>query len=155
MDTLGGMSGLANGLAPLLICVTVINAHAAEPPEFLAAVARELEALKTEFPQLSGFTGVDAREPLRLTHQFHTHRATKRGGWTAGVPNPDPDGIWFSIEVYERDSHAQRHSQPITEPWCLGSRRVQFLILEGEKTKPVAGRIRQILGAHGAKRCSE
>ena len=76
-------------------------------------------------------------------------------GWAGGVPNPDSDGIWFYVDLHDADSQAQIHTQPVTANLCLGKKRVSFLILEGEGTNSVAGRIHAILTAHGVTFCKE
>src|SRR5262249_33793016 len=126
-----------------------------EYSEAIKAIARDIAGLKKEFPQLKDFSPTENiyLENLSVSYQFHTHRATHRGGWTAGVPNPDEDGIWFYIDFHEPNSQAQIHTQPVTPNLCLLDKKVSFLILEGNKTKPIGGRIWSILKSHGVKPC--
>jgi len=135
---------------------------AAEPdyPETLAAIARDIAALGDRFPQLAEFAPArHARSrDLVIDYGFHTHRAQspdgrQRGGWTMQVPNPDADGVWFYINFHDPDSRAQIDTQPVVARPCLGNKRVTFLILDGEKTKPMAGEIGAILGRYGARPC--
>ena len=147
----------AIALAAALLCTTPTEPAATADQKAIQAFARGIEALKKDYPQLAGFSAskscqVDA---LTISHEFKTHPPARRGGWTSGVPNPDPDGIWFYIDIHSPDSTAQIHTQPVVEQLCLGKRRVQFLILEGEKTKPVAGAIRAVLLANGVARCTQ
>ncbi len=43
----------------------------------------------------------------------------------------------------------------MTPATCFGEKRATFLILEGKQTKPLGGRIKAILDAHGIKPCSD
>ena len=118
----------------------------------LAGIARSIAVLKREFPQLAEFSadGGDL-ENLRISYGFHTHAPRHRGGWTSGVPNPDDDGVWFHLDFHDPDSMAQIHTQPVVPKGRLGDKVVMLLILEGAKTKPLAGRIREILRRHGVE----
>ncbi len=123
--------------------------------QFIEAVGQDIEALKKDYPQLEDFEAGEhaSADDLKVTYGFHTHQSTHRGGWVAGVPNPDADGIWFYIDVHPKDSMAQIHTQPANPQRCLGKDRVSFLILEGEDTKAVGGEIWKILERHGATMC--
>jgi hypothetical protein len=123
----------------------------------IQAVARDIEALRHQYPQLIEFSATKSTEPDRLVieYSYHTHAAVHHGGWTSHVPNPNDDGIWFYIDLHEPDSIAQIDTQP-AQPLiqnCVGKKRVTFLILEGRSTKPITGRIANILTRHGAAPC--
>ena len=126
-------------------------------PEQLAvlAIATDIEKLTHEFRQLQTFKVKDDFHPdsLAIDYGFHTHQPQGRAGWTGAVPNPDNDGLWFYIDLHDANSTAQIHTQPVTQRLCLGKKRVSFLILEGEGTNSVAGRIHAILTAHGVRPC--
>lgn len=122
---------------------------------FLRAVAADIEALAASHPPLADFraaTHFDAAAQ-RIDYAFRTHPPAGSGGWTAAVPNPDADGLWFHLDVHDPASTAQIHTQPMTEPLCLGPRRVSLLVLEGAATPPVAGLLRASLERHGVRRC--
>jgi hypothetical protein len=121
----------------------------------LEAIARDIESLKDEFPQLQEFSAGRNTAPDRLVidYAYHTHHATHRGGWTSGVPNPDDDGVWFYIDFHDPESRAQIHTQPVTRNLCFAEKRVSFLILEGKDARPLAGRIGTILRNHGVNDC--
>ena len=121
----------------------------------LDAIARAIEARKPDFPQLASFSAARnlRADALTIDYSFKTHKPEGRGGWTSGVPNPDPDGVWFYIDIHSPDSMAQIHTQPMVEQLCFGKMRVQFLSLEGAKTKRVVGSIRAILLKNGVTRC--
>ena len=90
-------------------------------------------------------------ERLRITYGFRTHRSERSGGWVSGVPNPDPDGIWFYIDLHDPDSTAQIHTQPFTgPPLAFDNKIVSFLILEGAETQSIRDEILSILKCHGA-----
>jgi hypothetical protein len=126
-----------------------------DPAATLRAIAADIEALGATRPQLAAFradTHLDA-DAARIDYAWRTHATHHAGGWTAGVPNPDADGLWFHIDVHDPASTAQIHTQPLVERWCLGDAAVSFLILEGERTEPVAGALRGILESHGVRGC--
>ena len=122
--------------------------------EFIRGVSEDLAELKDKYPQLQEFSltrHADLAE-LKISYGYRTHRAERPGGWSAAVPNPDPDGIWFYIDLHDPDSKAQIHTQPVPNSHGrVGNKSVSFLILEGSKTKPVAGEIAAILKRHGAQ----
>jgi hypothetical protein len=126
------------------------------PASALAAIAHDIALLANDYPQLRAFataTHFDA-EALRIDYAWRTHPAAHAGGWTAGVPNPDDDGVWFHLDLHDPASTAQIHTQPMTgPPQCLGDQRVAFLILEGAKTPPVGGAIGDVLRRHGVVAC--
>ncbi len=124
--------------------------------DFIRTVARDIESLNKEFPQLKKFSAARDCDEERLTigYAHKTHRSERRAGWASGVPNPGPDGIWFYIDLHEPGSMAQIHTQPaFLNPICFREMNVMFLILEGKETRDVAGRIHAILEKHGATVC--
>jgi len=127
-------------------------------PQTLRAIADDIASLRNKFPQLKDFSPESSikLENMAIDYGYHTHRARHHGGWTAGVPNPDADGVWFYINFHSPDSMAQIDTQPTTPHWhCLGGKRVTFLILEGGKSKPLAGEIWSILNKRGVRPCRE
>jgi len=132
----------------------VTQAAASPPPSFPATcheIAKDIEKLARQYPQLINFRAVDQKD-CWISYEYKTHRSTSRGGWSAGVPQPDPDGVWFHIGVYDPngpDAQAQIHTQPVVPNWWIGSRKVMYLILEGDKAKRAAPAITKILERHG------
>ena len=122
--------------------------------EFISTVSEEIAKLKEAYAQLKEFS-IDEHadiDKLKIDYSFHTHVSEHTGGWTSGVPNPDPDGIWFYIDLHDEDSTAQIHTQPITGTSLqVGNKRLCFLISEGKTTKSVSGKIASILERNGAK----
>ena len=129
-------------------------ANAQEYHEFIKKVSEEILKLKETYPQLREFT-VDKHtdvQRLRIDYSYHTHKPEHIGGWTSGVPNPDPDGVWFYIDLHNEDSNAQIHTQPISgSSLQFGNKKICFLILEGETTKSLSKEISSILKRSGAK----
>ena len=126
--------------------------------KILKGIARDIEKLKSDFPQLRDFSVrkhfKSSQRPVpAIVYSFHTHAPKPTGGWTAGVPNPDRDGVWFYIDLHDPDSTAQIHTQPETMSICLGDKRVSFLSLEGAGTKSLDPAIREILRKHGVHQC--
>src|SRR5437016_7607018 len=80
----------------------------------IQAIGKDIARLKHKFPQLGEFSVSQHVHPDRLTidYAYRTHRAEHRGGWTAGVPNPNDDGVWFFIDFHAPDSTAEIHTQP-------------------------------------------
>ncbi len=145
----------AAAVCSLLFAGTVASAAEPQYEAVLRQITNDLSNLGNEYPQLRDFSARVEFSPDRLSisYAYHTHEPGRRGGWTAAVPNPDDDGIWFYIDFHDPRSQAQIHTQPVTAPLCLGSRKVSFLILEGKNTKPAGGKIRAILSKHGVANC--
>lgn len=119
-------------------------------PAICQSIADEIATIRGTYPQLAGFeaTATDCT----ITYAHHTHRATHVGGWAAGVPNPDPDGVWFYMGVWDPadpvQAMAQINTQPLTPERWIGKRRVTYLILEGEQTTRVGDELLAILKHH-------
>jgi hypothetical protein len=153
------------GVAALIVVtvlLSIVSTNAQQNPDYpkvLRAIADDIASLHNKFPQLKDFSPESniQLENLAIDYSYHTHRAQHRGGWTAGVPNPDPDGVWFYINFHSPDSTAQIDTQPVTSPErsCLGEKRITFLILEGPESKPFAGEIWSILKKRGVRPCRE
>lgn len=125
---------------------------------FIKAVSDKIIKLKESYPQLKEFSmdmHVDP-ENLRIEYSYHTHQSEHRAGWTSGVPNPDPDGIWFYIDLHEKNSTAQIHTQPVTGiSFEFSGKDICFLILEGSETKSIYSEIILIFEQIGASAKSE
>ena len=119
----------------------------------LREIARSIEALKAEFPQLAEFSAsTNSRVgDLTITYGYRTQDPPKTGGWTSGVPNPTADGVWFSLSIYDPDSTLEMHTQPVVPRYRLRDKRVQLLLLEGAGTKSLRGELHRILVGHGVR----
>ena len=119
--------------------------------EAILAIAKAIEDRRAEFPQLAEFSAAEHCDPARrsITYGHNMPPSTSRGGWTAGVPAPDDDGIWFYIDFHDPSSTEQIHTQPVVAPRHRGDKRVMFLILEGENTRSVVPTFAEIMAAHG------
>ena len=128
-----------------------INDHA----NIIKNIAEEIEALKNQYPQLISFKSAINVDPenLSISYEYKTHKSKHRAGWTAGVPNPDDNGIWFYIDFHSPDSQAQIHTQPVMPDLCIGEKKVAFLILEGKKTESLSELLYKILNHHGVVKC--
>jgi hypothetical protein len=119
-------------------------------PAICQSIADEIAGIRASYPQLAEFeaTATDCT----ITYAHHTHRANQVGGWTAGVPNPDPDGVWFYIAVWDpadpAEASSQINTQPMTPQRWIGKRRVTYLILEGDQTTRVGDELLSILKHH-------
>lgn len=151
---------LLNTLIVIFTTLLILAASilAQESSEFdysnaIQKIGEEIFKLKNEFPQLNDFIPnehVDI-ENLKISYGYKTHSPTHSGGWTAGVPNPDPEGIWFYIDFHDQNSTRQIHTQPVAIPAHIGNKSISFLILEGTKTKSVRASIWNILKNNGVK----
>ena len=122
----------------------------------LALIAQGIEDQKERYPQLREFSVRANADLVALTisYGYRTHKARHAGGWTAGVPNPGEDGVWFNIDFHDAASTLQIHTQPaLGVAHCLGHMRVGFLILEGSRTASVNGAIWQVLKRYGVAEC--
>lgn len=122
------------------------------PSEWIQAVAADIEKLAGDYPQLADFDASEHAdvESLTISYGYHTHQPQGRAGWAGAVPNPDPDGVWFHIDLHDPASTRQIHTQPVVEDLRYGELKVMFLILEGEDAKPVSGALHALLDRHGA-----
>jgi len=138
-----------------MILVINMNVHASDSNylKTIQKIAEEIATLKADYPQLKDFYADKAveKENLAISYGFKTHQASRGAGWVAAVPNPDEDGIWFYIDFHDPNSTRQIHTQPVIAPAYIGDKKVTFLILEGKKTKPIEGKIWQILKKNGVK----
>ncbi|MEO8554116.1 MAG: hypothetical protein ABI678_29275 [Kofleriaceae bacterium] len=126
-----------------------------DAPTACASIAEDLETLRPQFPALREYRGSTAeRRDCYISYGWHTHRSQGGAGWAAGVPNPDPDGVWFYIGIYDpagAEARSQINSQPMTPDWRLGSRKVTFLVLEGEQASGLGAAILDVLSHHGMR----
>jgi hypothetical protein len=91
-------------------------------------------------------------ERLKIDFSYHTYEPERSGGWTSGVPNPHPDGVWFYIDLHDKDSTVQIHTQPISgTSLTFGNKNICFLILEGSETDSISGEMILIFVRNGAK----
>jgi hypothetical protein len=122
----------------------------------IQAIADDIEGIKADYPQLAEFSaGRHANaDALHITYGFRTHEPPRTGGWTSGVPNPDDDGVWFSLDFHDPRSTLEMHTQPMVhERQCFGDMEVQLLSLEGKKTRSIYGPVWRILRKHGVVKC--
>ena len=119
----------------------------------LLAIARSIEALKPEYPQLAEFSASahgDVDE-LKITYAYRTEPPARTGGWTSGVPSPTEGGVWFYIDIHDADSAAQIHTQPVVPRYRFREKRVMLLLREGAGTKPLEGALVRVLETHGVR----
>src|SRR5215472_6018921 len=125
--------------------------------KIITAIGQDIANLKAQFPQLRKFSVSKnvLSERLIIDYDYHTHRSQIRGGWRAQVPEPDDDGVWFYIDFHDPASGSQIDTQPGDPQDCFEDKKVQFLILQGDKTRRVSGEIWEILHRHGVKKCAD
>jgi hypothetical protein len=116
-------------------------------------IAKEIELLKKDFPQLREFElskNINKRN-CKIDYKYKCHKSERKGGWTSGVPNPGPDGLWFYIALWDENFPAESISQINPDIWEIQDRRVTYIILEGENTKQINKEIIRILEKHKMK----
>lgn len=121
---------------------------------FMRTVSEEITTLKKTYPQLKEFSQDKHAdmEKLKIDFSYHTYEPERAGGWTSGVPNPYPDGVWLYIDLHDKDSTAQIHTQPISGmSLVFGDKTICFLILEGSATDSISGEMISIFERNGAK----
>ena len=149
----------------VLLCVAFSCAAQTRTPDtapasqvkIITAIGQDIANLKAQFPQLREFSVSKnvLSERLIITYEYHTHRSHITGGWRAQVPEPDDDGVWFYIDFHDPASGSQIDTQPGDPQDCFEDKKVQFLILQGDKTRRVSGEIWKILEQHGVKKCAD
>jgi len=119
----------------------------------LRGIARSIESLKSEHPQLAEFSESEHCdvEGLRITYAYRTESPPPTGGWTSGVPSPVEGGVWFLIDFHDADSKAELHTQPVVPRYRIGEKRVMLLLREGAGTKPLHGALVRVLLEHGVR----
>jgi hypothetical protein len=119
----------------------------------LRGIARSIESLKADYPQLVEFSASAHSdvEELRITYAYRTESPRPTGGWTSGVPSPVERGVWFLIDFHDAESKAELHTQPVVPRYRLGEKRVMLLLREGPNTKPLHGALVRILLDHGVR----
>ncbi len=135
---------------PVIIKDSLINYQ-----DIINKMAVEIESLKTQYPQLIDFNFSEdvSLKNLSISYSYKTHKSHVRAGWRSGVPEPDEDGIWFYINFHSPDSDAQIDTQPVMPCMKIGEKIITFLILEGEKTSSLNGKINKILKKYGVVDC--
>lgn len=128
-----------------------VVAHAEDHRQALLAIARDIEGLRDRYPQLAGFSATASCDPERLviTYQHRVGPPGGRGGWVAGLPQPEPDGIWLYLDFHDRGSTAQIHTQPVVPERRRGDKRVMVLLVEGARARSLAPALEDILRRHG------
>ncbi len=119
----------------------------------IQAIAKDLEALRGQYPQLTDFSARTSCDLQRLTisYAYHTHAPAQRGGWTAGVPSPADDGVWLHLDLHDPASTSQLHTQPVVPALHRGRMSVLLLLREGTRTTSLHDAILAILGRHGVE----
>ena len=142
-------------LALILALAATTFADRQEPADpyasTLLAIARSIEALKPDYPQLAEFSASSHVDGLQITYAYRTEPPARTGGWTSGVPSPTDGGVWLYIDIHDPDSKAQIHTQPVVPRYRFREKRVMLLLREGAGTKPLEGALVRILETHGVR----
>ena len=120
-------------------------------------IAKDIELLKKHYPQLKEFIILKNlnKDACKIEYEYNCHLSEGRVGWISQVPNPNPDGLWFYISLWDEndpiESFSQINTQPLMPLWYINKRRVTYLILEGKITKSLDKEILKILKKYGLK----
>ncbi len=118
-------------------------------------IARDIAGLKSRFSALAAFDpdAVGVREgECSIDYRYRTHSSTVRGGWRAQVPEPDADGVWFHLGIWDPAGPAQRdpvNTQPGLSVYSLGDENMTVLILDGAPQGRLAAELMALLKRHG------
>jgi hypothetical protein len=125
---------------------------------FLQRVVDDIVALKPRYPKLAEFDVARNVFPgsLIISYSFHVHAPERIGGWAGHVPNPDPDGIWLYIHLYDRRSRSMLDSQAVGPHYrvpfwgtvfdgAAAEMELFAIPFEGSSGSNVSGAIREIL----------
>lgn len=120
-------------------------------------IAKGIESLKKNYPQLKEFNvskNLD-KEKCKIEYEYKCHLSVNGVGWVSQVPNPDPDGLWLYINLWNKndpvESFSQINTQPVMPLWYINERCVTFLILEGKRTRSLDKEILKILKKYGLR----
>jgi hypothetical protein len=123
--------------------------------DILVNITKDILLLKSNYPQLSDFSisNVDF-QTLKIWYEYRCHQSDDPGsGWAYGAPNPDNDGLWFYIGLWDEndpiESNAQINTQPVIPTMYIKDKRVTFLILEGSNTSLLNEQLKIILVKNG------
>jgi hypothetical protein len=136
-----------------------VNTASPQSPadESCAAIASDIELLRARFPQLVEYrTAAAMHRDCVIEYGWHIGRPTGRGGgWTAQVPDPERDGVWFYVGLYDPngpEANDQINSQPIMPAdWRIGARKVTLLVVEGADTHGIGAAVIEVLRRHGMR----
>jgi hypothetical protein len=122
-------------------------------PQTCNEIARDLETLTRQFPQLVNYRAADQKD-CHVSYEYKTLPPSGRGGgWSAGVPRPEAGGVFLYIGIWDPNAKDNRQldTQPMTGDWVIGDRRVTFILLEGDTVKSAGTAIRRLLERHGMR----
>lgn len=122
-----------------------------DPAQALCAIARDLEAEKSDFPQLRGFSAREHCDGVQLviSYEHACDPPQGGGGWSGATPAPRADGIWLHLDFHDPRSMAQIHTQPVVLPRRYGALDVTLLLREGSATHSIGPTLEAIMARHG------
>ena len=137
-----------------MLCISIPPSVIAEPNidrgVILQKIAKDINALKSKFPQLKNFVIPKSfNGNYEIIYGFNCHTPQRKGGWSGGTPHPKVDGVWFYISIHSSLSKRQLHTQPKTFRASFGPYRFQLLLKEGKETKPLNKSLWTIFRKHG------
>ena len=118
-------------------------------------IAKDIELLKNQYPQLDEFSISKNlnKENCKIEYEYKCRLSTNNVGWISQVPNPDPNGLWFYISLWDEndpnENFSQINTQTVIPIWYIKNKRVTYLILQGKNTKSLNIEVLKILKKYG------
>lgn len=137
-----------------ILFLGTVNGAEIDRASILIKIAKNIEALKKDYPQLVAFKAPNSFKSKNydISYAYKTVRAPKTGGWTSGVPHPTNDGVWFYISIHDVNSTRQIHTQPeMFKATYIGKYQFQLLLLQGKNTKNLNSALWNTFRKHGVK----
>jgi hypothetical protein len=114
-------------------------------------IARAIEALKADHPQLAEFSAARHTQEagLKIVYTYLTGSHPPGPGWMGRMPAPTADGVWIHIELYDPASTQQWHRQPFVPRFRFREKTVMVILHEGANTRRLRPALWRILSEHG------
>jgi len=125
-------------------------------PQTCDAIARDIEALVPEYPQLANYRAAD-QQHCHISYSYKTvdvsdrsDMPTQRAGYRGGLPDVEPDGVFLYIGIWDpKDKYNSQLDMQVSGIYEVGDRRVTFLLFEGEQTKKLSAEVQRIFERRG------
>jgi hypothetical protein len=118
-------------------------------------VARAIEALKPDYPQLAEFSAAQHTQEVgqyigpNIVYTYRCGSHPPGPGWMGRMPDPKADGVWIHIELHDPASQTQWHRQPVVPRFRFRDKSVIVILHEGANTRSLRRSLWYILAEHG------
>jgi hypothetical protein len=89
-----------------------------------------------------------------IDYAYHTHPSIRGGGWAARVPNPDPDGVWFHLAIWDPKGPVPTdplNTQAGYSVFAFGEKHITVLIMGGTSSGSLTSELWRLLRHHGLR----